>query len=126
MVRVKLCAAILSALAVISICELFVLKKCQSGLIERVMAAQELAAGSAPVSEVVESVQRVNEYWGECKKYLCLMVPSDKSAELTKSIARLVPLAESGSDELDAEFRAVLYISDWIYQAEFPAWYNIF
>lgn len=124
MKRIILCCGIFAALIALSCGSLYMLKRCNSGLYERIddcMAQYE--AGS---DGVYESVERLQDYWGEYYVKVSFLTRSSTLDDISYSVAKLEPLLDDESEEFVSELRSIRFWAFLVYESQIPHFRSVF
>lgn len=123
--RITFCLLIL--VLVIAFCgtSLYVIRSGSERLCSAVEEIQILSE-QKKTAEALAKCEELNRTWTSYYHTLSFFVKGDKLSGINSSIAKIKPYLESDNDELNAELDSILYQTRWIWETEFPYFYNVF
>lgn len=123
MTRVKTSLCILSALIVLSIISGIRLnRRCEEllALTENIHACSDNSVAAA------EAADRFQQSWQSFRRSASVMVKSDKLNEINRIASRIIPLIESGSEEISAELDELSEMIRVLQKGEKPLFTSVF
>lgn len=125
MTRVRIAAAILSVLIIMSVGAVFLVRhQCRHVL--SVLEQLELAADREDTEQAKQLCNAAQERWEEVQGILMCVVSHEKLTQADQAFCRLCPLLEEDCDEFEAELAMVQAMIQHIVQEETPYLTNVF
>jgi hypothetical protein len=125
MTRVKISAAVLTALVIMSIISGIWVNRCCNRLIEQ-LEQLETAVSLDDIENAEETAAVFSNSWENFRRTAAVTVRSDKLTELERLNSRIFPLLECGSEEITAEIEEMSSLIEVLRDGEKPLLTSIF
>lgn len=123
MTRVKTSLCILSALIILSVISGIRLnRRCE----ELLALTEDIRSCSDNTEAAVEAAERFQQSWQSFRRNASVMVKSDKLYEINRIASRIIPLIESGSEEISAELDELSEMISVLQSGEKPLFTSVF